>query len=571
MSAALTYREGAECDLPADLEQVQPALELMRRYLEARGFPEEEWMGLQLATAEALNNSIEHGCADKPDGSVLLRWTWREEGIAMQIRDPGQFEPPADWAELPEDPLAEGGRGGFMITSFFDQVVHTNSERGHTLELFKAIATPPQPANTVGVEEELAMMTQDLSDSYESLAALFQIGSLLATSKTFDDFLEHVLERLKVLLASDLVYARIRAGETGWTSHLKGELPAGTTMPDEFTAHEQAVWDAKQFSSLETTKSLSADDPLRHWEAALMVGPIGFQGESIGLIAAARQTGAGFSAGQTNLLRTVADFVGVAYTTAELHRQREEQLREHREIEIAAQIQQSLLPTSFPEDTAWEINGFCHSARTVGGDFFDVVSAPDGQVVILVADSMGKGVPAAMFASLLRATTRACIEQTTDPGNLLTEINRLMAPDLATMGMFITAVVVALQPNGRTLDIANAGHPALLSFKPNQPKALEIESDGDVPLGVLPDTRYRSTRTALAERDIACMVTDGTFELMDRNGEMLGFPGLATRLPGWWTADLSTFTASCLTQLDLIEPGQASDDRTLVAFRAKAS
>jgi len=571
MAAELTYREGAECDLPADLRQVQPAMDRVRKYLEARGFPAAEWAELQLATAEALNNAIEHGCVDQPDATVLLRWSWREEGLALQIRDPGHFEPPSDWAELPEDPLAESGRGGFIVSSYFDEVAHFNSEHGHTLDLFKALATGPQPANTVELEEELAMMTQDLSDSYESLAALFQIGSLLATSKNFADFLEHVLQRLKVLLASDVVYARIRSHDGRWTTHLEGEQTAGSTLPTDLTAHEQGVWDAKQFSSLERIQSLPTGDPLRCWEAALMIGPISFQEVPIGLIAAARRTGAAFTAGQTNLLRTVADFVGVAYTTAELHRQREEQLREHREIEIAAQIQQSLLPTSFPQNAPWEVNGFCHSARTVGGDFFDVVTGPAGQVVILVADSMGKGVPAAMFASLLRATTRACIERTTDPGNLLTEINRLMAPDLTAMGMFITAVVVALQPDGRTLDIANAGHPALLAFQPNQPRALEIESDGDVPLGVLPDTRYRSTRTSLFERDIACMVTDGTFELMDRHGAMLGFPELANRLPGWWTADLSTFTASCLTQLDLIEPGQASDDRTLVAFRAKAS
>ncbi len=571
MPDPITYREGAECDMPAGLEHVQPALEMMRRYLEARGFPAEEWAGLQLATAEALNNAIKHGCAGHPGAMVLLRWTWRDDGVAMQIRDPGQFEPPPGWDELPEDPLAEGGRGGFLISNYFDSASHTNSERGHTLELFKAFAISPQPANTVGVEEELAMMTQDLSDSYESLAALFQIGSLLATSKTFDDFLDHVLQRLRVLLAGDLVYARIRSPDGAWTSNLEGELPDDWALPDALTAHETAVWEARKFSSLGGTDRLPAADPLRHWEAALMVGPIGFQGVPIGLIAAARRSGAAFTAGQTNLLRTVADFVGVAYTTAELHRQREEQLREHREIEIAAQIQQSLLPTSFPESTPWEVHGFCHSARTVGGDFFDVITAPDGQVVILVADSMGKGVPAAMFASLLRATARACIERTTDPGNLLTELNRLLAPDLTTMGMFITAVVVALQPDGHTLDIANAGHPALLTFQPSQAKALEIESNGDVPLGVLPDTRYRSTRTTLIERDVACMVTDGTFELVDRHGDMLGFPGLATRLPGWWTADLSTFTATCLTQLSLIEEGQPSDDRTLVAFRAKAT
>ncbi|MCC5023919.1 MAG: SpoIIE family protein phosphatase [Candidatus Synoicihabitans palmerolidicus] len=130
---------------------------------------------------------------------------------------------------------------------------------------------------------------------------------------------------------------------------------------------------------------------------------------------AGRRDGAPFSAGQANLVRTVSDFVGVAHTTAELHRQREEQLRERRELEIAAQIQRSLLATVFPDNPHWCVHDLCESARAVGADFFDVVAVDGGPILIIIADVMGKGIPAAMFSSLLRASARARLRSRQTP------------------------------------------------------------------------------------------------------------------------------------------------------------
>lgn len=414
-------------------------------------------------------------------------------------------------------------------------------------------------------------MTQDLSDSYESLAALFQFSSLLATSSSFDEFLRNVLGRLRRLLSSEIVYARIKREKGDWTTLHDAEAPSDAP-PAELTPHEEEVLGARQFISHDDADKLPSDEPLRQWQAGLTVGPIGFQNTTVGLIGAGRRTGTPFTAGQNNLMRTVADFVGVAHTTAQLHRQREEQMREHREVEIAAQIQASLLPKTFPQNARWEIHGVCESARTVGGDFFDIIETASGSIVVLIADTMGKGVPAALFASLLRASARARIDIADDPGDLLTELNRLIANDLSIHGMFITAAIVALRPDGRTIEIANAGHPAPISFdKSGSSPATEIESGGDVPLGVMSDTRYHSVRADLDAGQVACLITDGTFEIDDRNGEMLGLPALMEKLPRWWTGELETFTPGCLTHLDLLEQGQPSDDRTLVAFISRNS
>ena len=568
-SPAMRYREGAEFELAPDLAVVEPALAQLRRYLVERGFPEADWSALQLATAEALNNAIIHGGQKDPSAIVRLRWGWIDQDVEIRIRDAGYFDPPADWHELPEDPLAESGRGGFLISSYFDHVAHQNSDLGHEIVMQKHTRQLQQPPQAAEVEEELQLMMQDLSDSYESLAAMFNISALLATSISFDEFLRGVLSRLQALLSVDLVYAKLHDDNTGWTVAYHRANEAIQRPAAEPTPLELKVWESHQLVAFESTQDLDDADPLKAWTSALMIGPIGFQSTPIGLMVAGRHDGTPFTAGQTNLLRTVADFVGVAYTTAALYRHREEQLREMRELEIAAQIQKSLLPTEFPSSEHWSVYGECESARAVGGDFFDVVTGPDGHILILIADVMGKGVPAAMFASLFRASARARLDLANNPGQLLTELNRLLADDLAALGMFITAQVISLAPDGTSLEIATAGHPSPLVFEPGASSATELDSNGGMPLGVLPDTEYIHSHSSLAPGHVLMIGTDGLYEIEDSAGVMLGFENLAAELPRHWTGELPTFISATLNHLSLFEGDKQADDRTMVVLTRK--
>ena len=433
----------------------------------------------------------------------------------------------------------------------------------------KQIPQLQKPATAAAVEAELQPMMQDLSDSYESLAAMFNISALLATSISFNEFLRGVLSRLQELLSVDLVYTKLHDEEAGWSVDFHRANEQITRPQSAPTSLELKVWKSHQLIALESTQDLPDDEPLKQWTSALMIGPIGFQSTPIGLMVAGRHNGTPFTAGQTNLLRTVADFVGVAYTTAALHRHREEQLREMRELEIAAQIQKSLLPTVFPTSDHWSVYGECESARVVGGDFFDVVTGPDGHILILIADVMGKGVPAAMFSSLLRASARARLDLSHNPGQLLTELNRLLANDLAALGMFITAQIISLAPDGSSFEIATAGHPSPLIFQPGAVTATELESSGGMPIGVLPDTEYTHTSTNLELGQVLMIGTDGLYEIEDASDNMLGFENLAALLPQRWTGELTSFISATFDHLSSIEHGKQADDRTMVVLTRK--
>ena len=153
-----------------------------------------------------------------------------------------------------------------------------------------------------------------------------------------------------------------------------------------------------------------------------------------------------------------------------------------------------------------------------------------------------------------------------DPGQLLTELNRLLAGDLGALDMFITAELISLSPDGTSYLMANAGHSEALSFSPGDASAREVPSAGDMPLGVMPDTLYQNKRATIEPGEVICLVTDGLYELEDSTGEMLGFERMCALLPRWWTGQIQSFTGACLAHLKLIQRDHQSDDRTLVAI-----
>ena len=140
MTANLSDSEGGECRLKPDLQRVTAPLSAMKEFFQVRGLSPNAWSQLELAAAEALNNAIEHGCAGHPEAEVVCRWGWTDETIRIEITDAGNYQPPSADASLPDDPLAEEGRGAFLIARLVDTVEHALSAEGHSIRLTKRVA-----------------------------------------------------------------------------------------------------------------------------------------------------------------------------------------------------------------------------------------------------------------------------------------------------------------------------------------------------------------------------------------------------------------------------------------------
>jgi len=195
------------------------------------------------------------------------------------------------------------------------------------------------------------------------------------------------------------------------------------------------------------------------------------------------------------------------------------------ELAIARAIQLSLLPKDFPKLPGFGLAGFCQSARQVGGDFYDVLPLSDGRALLVVADVMGKGVPAALFAASLRVLVRSFVERQLRPQELLRRINRQMYEELSSVDMFITAQFAEIDTARRTLRVANAGHCPLLVSNGIGP-VQEIAANG-LPLGISPRAEFLEQTTSLEPGACVVLYTDGLTDACNECGLSFGQERLA--------------------------------------------
>ena len=192
--------------------------------------------------------------------------------------------------------------------------------------------------------------------------------------------------------------------------------------------------------------------------------PMRFQRKVIGLIAVAnRVDGLPFRRGDLNLLQTLADQASVSIHYASLRDQLEEKRKMEHELDVAKDIQSSLLPKTLPSIPGFEMAAFSRAARKVGGDYYDVIRVDDDHIGIVIADVAGKSVAGAILMAACRNTLRALAPGHPDPVEVLVRLNEAMQDDLVG-DPYITMVYAVLDTRTGRLHLARAGHesPCLL-------------------------------------------------------------------------------------------------------------
>ena len=184
------------------------------------------------------------------------------------------------------------------------------------------------------------------------------------------------------------------------------------------------------------------------------------------------------------------------------------------ELDAAREIQQRLVPKSIPAVAGCHIEAAYLPAQEVGGDFYQILSRPDGTVLIAVGDVSGKGLKAAMTGVLAIGALRTLAFEGLGPGAILMRLNSELVR--ASNGGFVTCFCGVLDPGGN-LHFANAGH--LAPFRNGR----EIEVGGTLPLGVVANIAYEETTLALDPGDHLTLLSDGVVEAKSATGELFGF------------------------------------------------
>jgi sigma-B regulation protein RsbU (phosphoserine phosphatase) len=212
---------------------------------------------------------------------------------------------------------------------------------------------------------------------------------------------------------------------------------------------------------------------------------------------------------------------------AELQRTTADKERMRSELQIAHDIQMSILPRTFPDNDRFEIYAQAIPAREMGGDFYDFFLLPDGRLGFVIADVSDKGVPAALFMAVSRTLLRATALQGLAAGECLTRVNGLLAEDNAT-SMFVTLFYGILDAASGEVEYANAGHnpPYLL-----RGQALErLAGRPALVLGAGDETCYTTSRARLEPGDALFLYTDGITDAMDKENQLFTENGLVAVL-----------------------------------------
>ena len=188
------------------------------------------------------------------------------------------------------------------------------------------------------------------------------------------------------------------------------------------------------------------------------------------------------------------------------------------ELGVASQMQQSILPSHFPQGLGYRVFGHMTPARNVGGDFFDVIRLENDGLGLAIADVSDKGVPAALFMMSCRTLLKgAAIGASGGPGEVLREVNDILNEDNET-SMFVTLFYATYDPHSRVLTYANGGHnPPLLVHADGASELLPLT--GGVALALVPGLLYQQDSVTLAPDDTVIFYTDGVTEAINPQGD----------------------------------------------------
>jgi serine phosphatase RsbU (regulator of sigma subunit) len=239
-----------------------------------------------------------------------------------------------------------------------------------------------------------------------------------------------------------------------------------------------------------------------------------------------------------------------------------------RELRLAGELQVSMLPRQLPRMDGFDVGARMVAARTVGGDFFDVIPLGPDRLGVVVGDVSGKGMPAALFMALVASLLRAEAERSESPEQALRVVNRHLL-SRNSRSMFVTILYGVLQRETREFAFVRAGHelPLLLDARG---AARAIERGRGHPLGLFPNPVLDAQTVHLPLGGTLLLYTDGVTEAMDPSCELFGQERIAAVARDHCAAGAQELCDQ-LVQAVAAYHGAApqADDITLVAVRAR--
>lgn len=419
--------------------------------------------------------------------------------------------------------------------------------------------------------ETLDLAVSDVALLKQRFNNLLKINEALTAETDFETVLALIVQQSSVLLEAErATLYLLDAEKEQLCSHIAQGvdgfcLPIGQGVAGYVAATGQLanVPDVYRDSRFDTSADSQNHFYTRNMLAVPMQNP---QGELIGVLQVInKQIEIGpFNLEDEELLIALSSTAAIAIQNARLLKEVAEKQRMQRDVEIAGEIQRSLLSQQIPTIAGLEVAALCAACKEMSGDYYSITDFGNGTAGLLVADVCGKSVPAAFLMALAHNTLRMAIQRRKLPRAVFEEANRWLYNQMGDR--YVAATYALIDLKKMIFRVSNAGQPTYPIIV-RDGKCLPVVAKG-LPLGVTDDISYRQLTRHLQPGDLVLIYSDGVVEALNQTCEMFGFERLHALAIQCEKLPIETVVAKILKEVQEFSSNlEQSDDITIVAFR----
>lgn len=432
-------------------------------------------------------------------------------------------------------PLHPGGeiQIGETKLRFVDEIMtpHTISSR-----LIADATDRLDPSNTISLPA-LKTPTSEILDSHLSsrsdlLGLISKVGVALLSSTGLDETLQQVASLVFDAVPAERVVIMLRGDDGKGEMEIKVARTRGVDEPISEIRISRAVMSEVVINGKSVLTSDAQHDPKFGTETIMLQGilsvlavPLSVDERHVfGLIYADSPTNqVTFKKEHLDILTTLASVASIRVENASLVDERINRERMERELELAAEIQQTFQPSGPPVVAGYEFQGISFSCYEIGGDYYDFIRRENGKMLVALGDVSGKGTAAALLMSSLHAAIHGQVAANTPIGESIDLINEYLVKNTPT-NRFVTLFIAELEPETGELNFINAGHnPPLIARADGSMEQLD---SGGMPLGLMVLGDYEAGRARLNSGDALVIYSDGVSEANNLNEDEFGLDRL---------------------------------------------
>ncbi|MEK7277299.1 MAG: GAF domain-containing SpoIIE family protein phosphatase [Chloroflexota bacterium] len=364
--------------------------------------------------------------------------------------------------------------------------------------------------------------------SADHLALLYRISQTFNSSLDLNEVLNQVMDEVIAVTRAERGFLVLREADGRLMFHAARGVNQQAIESPQFQISRGVVERVANDGQPILNADAQSDAQLAGRQSVMMLGlrsilcvPLQLKGKILGVIYVDSRLKVGiFGTNDLELLTAIAASAAVAIENARLYLLAVDKGKLERELQLAREVQASLLPRATPNVPGWEFAAAWQPAREVAGDYYDFILDIETGLGLVIADVTDKGMAAALFMAITRSTVRASAARAASPADCITRANHLISAD-STDAMFVTLFYAHLDPASGTVAYVNAGHNPPFLYRAASDELIRLERTG-MALGVDGDNNYDQREVTLAPGDFIFMYTDGVPDAINAREEVFG-------------------------------------------------